>query len=100
MQAQGGGVEESSPWSVIEVPTKRDGNSYLDNLKKKLTPAALRVRKTCFEKALRWINGAPSNGYVVNIPIKTTFLPNPPIRDIRVDGEIFSGAAFKDMEGE
>ena len=99
MQAQGGDVEESCSWSEVEVPTKRDGNGYLDRLKRKLTPAAQRARETCFAKALKWVNDAPSNGYVVVTPIKTSFLPYPPVGNIRVDGELHSGAAFKDMAG-
>ena len=96
LQAQGAGVEKSCSWAEPQVPTKRDGGDYLDNLKGQLTPAELRVREICFDKALKWVNDAPTNGYVVVNQIKTSFQPYPPIKDIRVDGELHSGAAFKD----
>lgn len=56
----------------------------------------LAARQTCFERAARWVNDAPSNGYVVVNQIKTSFQPYPPVKDIRVDGEIHCGSAFKD----
>ena len=96
VQAQGAGVEKSCSWAEPQIPTKRDGRDYLDNLKGQLTSAELRVRETCFDKALKWVNDAPASGYIVVNQIKTSFQPYPPIKDIRVDGELHSGAAFKD----
>ena len=96
VQAQGAGVEKSCSWAEAEVPTKEDGHGYLDNLKGQLTPAEQLVRESCFEKALKWVNDAPAKGYVVVTPIKTSFQPYPPIKDTRVDGELHSGASFKD----
>ena len=95
-QAQGMSLEKSCAWAETSIPTKMDGHGYLNNLKDQLTPAELRVRKTCFEKALKWVNNAPANGYVVDTPLKPTFSPYPPIRDVRVDGELYAGASFKD----
>lgn len=68
----------------------------MDGLKGQLTPAELQMRASCFVKALKWVNDAPENGYVVVTPIKTSFQPYPPIKDVRVDGELYSGASFKD----
>lgn len=97
VQAQGAGVEKSCSWADVRVPSKEDGIDYLDRLKAQLTPAELYVRSTCFTKAEKWVNDAPVSGYVVETPIKTSFQPYPPMRDIRVDGELYSGAAFKDV---
>ena len=95
-QAQGMSLEKSCAWAEASIPTKMDGHGYLNNLKDQLTPAELRVRKTCFERALKWVNNAPANGYVVDNPTKTSFYPYPPIRDVRVDSELYAGASFKD----
>lgn len=97
-QAQGNRLEESRSWDMEIVPTKTDGTSYLNELKNKLSSTEYRLRKTCFEKARNWVEGAPSNGYVVVTTVKTSFKPSPPIKDIRVDGELFSGTAFKDND--
>ena len=42
------------------------------------------------------VEEAPAKGYVVSRVIKTSFPLMPPKKGIRVDGEIYSGAAFKD----
>lgn len=96
-QAQGDRLEKSTPWAQEDIPTKLDGYSFLDDLKGQLTPSELSVRVSCFEKAKNWVNEAPRQGYVVVTPIKTSFQPYPPIKDIRVDGELYSGTAFKDQ---
>ena len=98
-QAQGGGLEESRAWNVETVPTKEEGKGYIKELKDKLAPAEVQIRQSCFEKAEKWVDEAPRNGYVVVTIIKTSFKPYPPIKDIRVDGELYSGAAFKNHEG-
>ena len=95
-QAQGDKLEKSRPWAIEEPPTKVDGHVFIAELKNKLTNAELRARETCFKKATNWVDSAKSEGYVVKTVIKTSFYPSPPIRDIRVDGEIYSGVAFKD----
>lgn len=95
-QAQGAGLEKSRPWSDVDVPTKPQGRTYIDELKVQLTPSELSVRQPCFEKAVKWVNDAPAKGYVVTSVIKTTFKIYPPVKDIRVDGEIHCGSAFKD----
>ena len=95
-QAQGAGLEKSRPWTQEEIPTKPDGHRFLDELKDQLSPSELRARLTCFSKANDWVDAAPSGGYKVVKVIKTSFQPYPPIKDIRVDGEIYSGVAFKD----
>ena len=96
IQAQGAGLEKSRAWAESEVPTKQNGRTYIAELKNQLLPAELAVRENCFTKAEKWVNDAPQNGYVVVTPIITSFQPYPPIKDIRVDGELRSGAAFKD----
>ena len=96
IQAQGNKVEKSRSWAELDVPSKSNGHGFIDDLKGQLTPSELTVRFDCFEKAKKWVNDAPKNGYVVVTPIKTSFQPYPPIKDIRVDGEIHSGSAFKD----
>ena len=95
-QAQVNSLEKSTSWAQEEIPTKPDGHSYLDTLKGQLTHSELSARVSCFEKAKNWVDEAPRQGYVVVTPIKTSFQPYPPVKDIRVDGELYSGAAFKD----
>ena len=95
-QAQGAGLEKSRAWAEAEVPTKQNGRTYITELKNQLSPGELAVRENCFEKAEKWVNEAPHDGYVVVTPIITSFQPYPPIKDIRVDGELRSGTAFKD----
>lgn len=95
-QAQGGGLEESRSWAEVEIPTKGNGHGYLNELKAQLQPADLELRQSCFERANKWVDEAPSKGYVVVTPVKTSFLMIPPKKGIRVDGELYSGAAFKD----
>lgn len=50
-QAQGGGLEESRPWADVEIPTKRNGKDYLNELKAQLQPTDLELRQSCFERA-------------------------------------------------
>lgn len=95
-QAQGEGLEKSRSWADVNVPTKPQGHTYINELKAQLNHSELAARQTCFERAARWVNDAPSNGYVVVNQIKTSFQPYPPLKDIRVDGEIHCGSAFKD----
>lgn len=95
-QAQGDGLEKSRPWADADVPTKQEGHTFITELKGQLSPAELAIRKNCFQKAKQWVDEAPQKGYVVVTPIKTSFQPYPPIKDIRVDGELYSGSAFKD----
>lgn len=95
-QAQGGGLEESRPWAEIAIPTKQIGHSYIDELKGHLQPSDLELRLSCFDRANKWVDAAPSAGYVAVTPIKTSFPLLPPKKGIRVDGEIYSGVAFKD----
>ncbi len=95
-QVQGGGLEESHAWARRDVPTKVDGNQFINELKMQLSPSEMNKRVICFRKATKWVNNAPRGGYIANTLISTSFLPCPPQKDIRVDGEIFSGAAFKD----
>ena len=78
------------------VPTKQIGYGFIDELKGQLTPSELSIRLGCFKKAKKWVDEAPKNGYTAVTPIITSFPPYPPIKDIRVDGEIHSGSAFKD----
>lgn len=96
IQAQGDKVEKSRSWAEVYVPTKQKGHGFIDNLKGQLKPAELAVRLDCIRKAKKWVDSAPKNGYTAVTPIKTSFPPCPPIKDIRVDGEIYSGSAFKD----
>jgi len=95
-QAQGDRLEKSRPWAQEDVPTKSDGHTFLDELKERLTPAEFAVRASCFEKAKKWVDNSPQRGHNIVSPIKSSFPPSPPIRSIRVDGELYSGFAFKD----
>ena len=97
-QAQGNGREQSRPWAEKNIPTKDDGKDFLNELQGKLKPSEIKVRSNCFDKAYKWVDNAPRRGYVVDSPIKTSFLPTPPIKDIRVDGELYSGVAFKNKD--
>lgn len=96
LQAQGDGLEKSRSWADENVPTKQNGHTFITELKGLLTPTELAIRENCFVKAEQWVDDAPHTGYIVVTPIKTSFQPYPPVKDVRVDGELYSGAAFKD----
>lgn len=95
-QAQGAGLEKSRPWAQEAIPTKPDGHGFLEELKAQLTPSELQARATCFMRANKWVDAAPALGYRIGKVVRTSFQPYPPVRDIRLDGEIHCGAAFKD----
>ena len=95
-QAQGDGLEKSRPWAMQDIPTKYDGHNFLTELKGQLTPAEYTIRQKCFERAVRYVDKAPSGGYSVISPARRSLTDIPPIRDVRVDVELFSGASFKD----
>ncbi len=97
-QAQGKGLEESRAWSTDDVPYKKNGQQYLDELKGKLTKVQKKERLQCFTRASAWVERAPSDGYDAFTQVVTTFMPSPPLRDVRVDVEIRKGKAFRDNE--
>lgn len=94
IQAQGDGCEQSESWAQNDIPTKKDGDNYLQSLSQKLSKKQQKQRKKCFCSVRRFINQAPKNGYDDNV--KPKFLPSPPYKDVRVDVEIIKGRAFKD----
>ncbi|HEX8127776.1 MAG TPA: hypothetical protein VF527_01515, partial [Pyrinomonadaceae bacterium] len=96
IQAQGSnpGVEISIAWSREDVPSKVDGQAWLDSVWNKLTASQQRDRQEAYEDAGRFINRAPQDGYLA--PISRTFQNTQP-RDprARIDIEIITGRAFE-----
>lgn len=93
-QAQGAGLEKSVRWERDSSITKIEGYEYLDKLQQKLTPAELKARKDCFQRARVFVSRVPSNGIVA--PVYHSCTPQPPQRSIRVDIEVRAGVAFID----
>lgn len=93
-QAQGEGLEKSVSWARIQPLTKNQGKCSLGSLKDKLTKREYKQRRQCFSKAQSFIEKAPKDGY--NIIYKFPFTPFPPVKDIRVDIDIFEGKTFID----
>ena len=96
LQAQGNCIEESRSWATNEVPRKTNGFNWLNELKGTLSDKEIKIRERCFVKAEEWIRNAPADGHNAITPIIVSYTPLPPIKDVRVDGEIFKGRAFKD----
>lgn len=93
-QAQGNGTERSVPWSLVKPITKLQADSSIAKLESKLTPAERLARIKCFEKAYKFVRRAPSYG--ISAFFKHSFVPFPPIKDVRVDIDVLAGTAFID----
>lgn len=92
IQAQGGGLEASVPWSQMDPPTASEGLSMVESLKAQLTSKQLKVRAKGFQQAERFIKNAGKAGGV-SAPVSRTFLTQG-TKDIRVDIEVITGQAF------
>lgn len=93
-QAQGNGLQESTPWNQSDPLTKTEAKVLLKRLSDNLTPKDLAIRQDCFDKANTIVSRAPSYG--VDAQYIKSFTPKKPIKDIRVDIEVRKGNAFKD----
>lgn len=93
-QAQGAGLEKSVCWGRNSSITKNEGYEYLEKLQQKLTPAELKAREDCFQRARVFVSRVPSNG--IAAPVHHSFTPQPPQKSIRVDIEVNAGIAFVD----
>ena len=93
-QAQGGGLEESEPWSQSMPLTLAQGLLLLETLELKLKPKDRRAREAAFEMARVWATRAASSGGA-SAPVSKSFPGggNP----IRVDVEVKKGIAFLPM---
>lgn len=90
-QAQGGGLEESEPWTQEEPLQASTGHLLLCRLEDKIPAREAELRRDSFQKAHRFIDSAAASGGVG--PCKKTFLVRGS-RDQRVDVEVQSGLAF------
>jgi hypothetical protein len=90
IQAQGGGLEESEPWSQDTPLTKAEGLTLLSRLKNKLAKSDLEKREKAFEKAERYI----SNAHGIDAVKKKSFYASKKNKSIRVDVEVLGGQAF------
>src|SRR5260370_17815767 len=62
VQAQGGGTEESVPWTQTSAPTVSDVLRILDELEAKLTPAEKKYREEAFGQARAFVRNVPAPG--------------------------------------
>mgnify|MGYP006885816536 CR=1 FL=1 len=63
-QAQGGGVEESEPWSEEKPLSISKALQLLANLIRKLSPTDYNRRRRAFEKVQEFVKEASENGGV------------------------------------
>lgn len=96
IQAQGGGLEESEPWSRDTPPTAQEGRALLYNLRTRLTAIERQTLELAFEGAETWILRAGRAGgvHVGRLVIKKTFRDRRQPGAERVDIEVISGSAF------
>lgn len=92
IQAQGGGLEASVPWSQAKPPTTAQGLAMLNALKTQLTAKQVKERSFGFARAEKFIINAGKAGGV-SAPVSRTFL-TPGEKHIRVDIEVITGTAF------
>lgn len=97
VQAQDRKLQESVSWDEDEnnIPSKKDGETFLTKLEGKLGKTELKLRTICFEKAKRFVTTAPKNGHGPGL-VSVSFPVLPPLDQKRVDIEIIQGFAFKD----
>ncbi len=62
LQAQGENLEASEAWSQNEPPTKKDGLTMLEKLRKKISKSEAKKREKAFIKAHKYIEQASING--------------------------------------
>lgn len=93
LQAQGKGLEKSSPWATNDNITKMIGGNHLNTLRNSLTPSELSERTNAIEKVRQVILSAPLYGIS---PMKKSY-PNSLLdKSVRIDIEIHKGVAFID----
>lgn len=95
VQAQDRKLQESVSWDENNIPSKKDGETFLTQLERKLDKTELELRTRCFEKAKRFVTTAPKNGHGPGL-VSVSFPVLPPLDQKRVDIEIIQGFAFKD----
>jgi len=95
-QAQGPRTEQSVRWGQDQPLTATDARKLLQTLEAKLTPTELAERRVAFRKARKFIADAETAGGVIidGRPISKTWSDPGRLRSIRVDIEIWAGAAF------
>lgn len=94
IQAQGGGTEKSSSWTIDGDITKGMGIANVNDLVAQLTPAELNLRVMAIQKSKDRINTSPNNG--VTAVMKKSFYDDFRNKKIRVDIEVNAGIAFID----
>src|SRR5260370_32567867 len=90
VQAQGGGTEESVPWTQTSAPTVADVLRILDELEAKLTPAEKKYREEAFGQARAFVRNVPAPGLSART---SKSFPRNTAGDIRVDIEVIAGLA-------
>ncbi len=90
-QAQGEKLEASVSWAKENPPSKNEGLSMLEELQYKIQDKEAEIRKSCFEKAKKFVLNGPYE--VIDKPIKKTFKAPNTIKE-RLDIEILKGKAF------
>lgn len=99
IQAQGSNppVEESYPWSQSAIPTKAEGEAWLDDVWNRLTSTQKRDRRRAYTDAKNYILTSPPEGRPFNGRGGKRF-QDPARRDpsARIEIEIIVGLAFKD----
>ena len=93
IQVQGGGVEESIPWTRGTPPNASEGHDMLNELHARLTPLEQRSREVTFTKAHEFIDRVAKVGGAHH-PVKKTFLVSPGRDNRRIDIEVIIGLAF------
>jgi hypothetical protein len=91
-QAQGGGLQKSTPWATNNEVSKTDGHDMIDSLSAQLTDTELALRQNAIEKIKGFITNAPYGG--CSAPIIKSYSDDLKNRSIRIDLEVRAGRAF------
>ena len=92
IQAQGGGYQDSEPWSQTYPPTVSDGLSMLDALVARMPRRERNKRKIAIVRASTWIVRVGAAGGVG--PPGRSFLEPGARQGERIDVQINKGIAF------
>ncbi|MFP5041542.1 hypothetical protein [Parasediminibacterium sp. JCM 36343] len=90
-QAQGNGLEKSSPWATDDTLFKGTALDLLRDLTLQLSPNELDQRILALGKARNFVMKCPFEGVG---PLKKSFSNDLQNRAIRIDIEVNSGIAF------
>ncbi|MBA4155818.1 hypothetical protein, partial [Flavobacterium sp.] len=91
IQAQGGGLEASEPWSQTTPLTQSEGLALLDSLVSKIGPKEAGKRQIAVARAIRFIMNAANGG---GVGVTNVSFLEPGTKDIRIDIEVRAGSAF------